>query len=507
VPEKAPLYENEAISGRPLVFVNKIRVIGNTVFSEEEITNITSKYENKKITFDELQTLRQELTLLYINNGYINSGVIIPDQQVVNGVIALRAIEGKLAEIEIKGNKHFRTSYLMRRIEISSQPPLNINSLSDTLQILQQDSRIKRINAELEPGIIPGEAVLKVKMEEEDPYSVTVNFNNNRSPSIGSYRGELLLAHRNLLGIGDVLEAELGLTEGTEDYLFSYSIPVTARETTLSVYFEKSESTVIEEEFEKLDIESLTESYGISLSHPFYKTRTQEFSFSFNVEIRHNETFLLGRPFSFTDIDDNETDLTVLRFSQEWINRSNIHVLAARSNFSLGIDAFNATRSEIGADGEFFVWTGQILWLKKWSDSEMQTVYHTDVQLANDSLLPMEMFPVGGMHTVRGYRENQLVRDNGVVTSFELRIPIFRNKQRKVIVQFAPFVDLGWSWNARGETPDPKSIQSIGAGIRWSIWDNIHFNLYAAHPLREIDNWDHDLQDEGIHFQLSWNMM
>ncbi len=506
MPETTPLEDKTNISSGIRVYVKRLKIIGNTAFSNEELSNITSHYENREITFEELQAVRQELTLLYIDRGYISSGVIIPDQQVVDGIIILKVIEGRLSNINIEGNKYFRSSYIRDRLELSSKPPLNIHVLQQALQILQQDTRIKRINAELGPGIMPGEAVLKVKVEEEDPYNVTLNFSNNQSPSVGSNRGELSLAHKNLFGIGHMLEAEFGLTEGTEDYNFSYSIPVTARDTTVAVHYQESESTVIEEEFEKLDIESKTESYGLTISHPLYKTLDQEFSLALTGEIRRNATFLLGRPFSFTDIADNVSHVTVMRFTQEWINRSNVHILALRSNFSLGIDAFNATISDNVTDGEFFSWIGQVLWLRQWTDDEIQTVFHTDIQLANDSLLPMEKFPVGGMNSVRGYRENQLVRDNGVVSSFELRLPVIRNRQRKVIVQFAPFADFGWSWNARGETPEPKSISSIGAGIRWRIRENIHFNIYAGYPLREIENLDHDLQDEGIHFQLNWQM-
>ena len=38
----------------------------------------------------------------------------------------------------------------------------------------------------------------------------------------------------------------------------------------------------------------------------------------------------------------------------------------------------------------------------------------------------MEQIAVGGMRTVRGYRENQMVRDNALISSLELRIPLLR---------------------------------------------------------------------------------
>lgn len=133
-------------------------------------------------------------------------------------------------------------------------------------------------------------------------------------------------------------------------------------------------------------------------------------------------------------------------------------------------------------------------------------VFRTDIQLADDPLLPMERFSVGGMNSVRGYRENQLVRDNGVVSSLEFRVPVIYNKQREGVVQLAGFVDSGWSWNTKKDTPDPENISSIGAGIRWAVTRKANFIIYAGYPLRKIHETDHDLQDEGIHFQLNWQV-
>jgi hypothetical protein len=51
--------------------------------------------------------------------------------------------------------------------------------------------------------------------------------------------------------------------------------------------------------------------------------------------------------------------VAAFRFSQEWLRRDINRVLAARSQFSLGLDAFNATINDTGTDGQFFAWLGQ----------------------------------------------------------------------------------------------------------------------------------------------------
>ena len=58
-----------------------------------------------------------------------------------------------------------------------------------------------------------------------------------------------------------------------------------------------------------------------------------------------------------------------------------------------------------------------------WRESHL--ILRASTQLASDALLAMEKFVVGGHATVRGYRENQFVRDNGFAASAELRFPLF----------------------------------------------------------------------------------
>jgi len=107
---------------------------------------------------------------------------------------------------------------------------------------------------------------------------------------------------------------------------------------------------------------------------------------------------------------------------------------------------------------------------------------------------------------VRGYRENQLVRDNGIVSSVELRLPIIRSAQRGAVLQLAPFIDLGRSWNQGKDTPEPENISSIGAGLRWAVSQKGHFQAYYGRALRKVSNTGHDLQDEGIHFLFTYQL-
>jgi hemolysin activation/secretion protein len=500
------------------VFVKQIQITGNTVFTEQELQQITHSYENRVITNEELQTLRHQLTRYYIDHGYINSGITLPDQEIKNGLIQLQVIEGELSDLNIVGNDWLKSSYINDRMVQSFDPPLNIKEIQNRLLLLQQDPLIDHVNAELRPGLKPGESRMNLHVTEARPYQMGVVAANNISPSIGGISGNIWLTHRNLTGFGDALFFSYSGAEGLDDFNGSYSIPLTAYDTRLNLYYQNSESDVIETSIERANIHSRSETYGVSLSHPIYKTPEQTLSLTLAFEHRRSKTFINNVPFSFAPgvpeqgDEEGESRISVLRFSQDWLHRSQTQVIAARSTFNLGFDVLGATNNTGDTpDGQFFSWLGQFQWVRRISLLDSQLIFRTDAQLANESLLPLEKFSVGGMHSVRGYRENQLVRDNGAVTSLEWRIPVFRLPIpgiSKTIndgsLQIATFADFGWSENQDLETPNPKTIGSWGLGLRWDPSPMIHSEFYWGLPFRNIkEGTGDDIQDYGIHFKVN----
>jgi hemolysin activation/secretion protein len=94
-----------------------VAVQGNTVFSERELAELTAPLENQDVSFERLQELRHELSRLYVERGYVTSGVVIPDQRVTDGVVVLRAVEGELTQVDVEGNHRLRSSAIERRVE------------------------------------------------------------------------------------------------------------------------------------------------------------------------------------------------------------------------------------------------------------------------------------------------------------------------------------------------------------------------------------------------------
>jgi hemolysin activation/secretion protein len=485
------------------VFVRKFKIEGNTIFSDKELGKVTTSYENREITSSELENLRLKLTRYYTERGYLNSGAFIPDQKVVDGIITIRIVEGVLSKIEIAGNQRLRRYYIETRVDPGKDVPLNVNILQERLQLLQQDRRIERVDAKLRPGTLPGEAELDVDVEEARPVEFWLTVDNGKPPSVGSVQGRMRAVHNDLFGFGDTLVLDYALTEGLDDFFGSYLWPVTASDTTFEFVYRTTDADVVEDPFERLDIKNKTKTFRAALVHPVFRTLNTAFKLGVLLDIRHSKSFLLGERFSLVPASENgEINLTVPRVSQDWVSRSRTQVLAARSLFSLGIDAFDATVNSRAEDGKFFAWLGQFQWARRYLNPEVELLVRTDLQVANDSLPPVEKFAVGGINTVRGYRENQLVRDNGFIGSLELRIPVYRSDFGQHSIQIAPFFDYGRSWNTDRSTPDPDDIYSAGLGLRLTIASQIQALLYWGYAFRDIRNASDDLQDDGIHFRV-----
>lgn len=503
----APAQATEQAGTLPRIRVREIRVIGSTVFDKQTLDAITSPYVGRDVTQEDLAALRQALTLKYVNAGYINSGALLPDQQVVDGVVQYHIVEGHLSGITVAGTEHLNSSYIADRLALGGASPLNVNTLQDRLQVLLQGPFVERINAELSPGERPGEARLNAKVQEGPRSQISATLDNEISPSLGPARAGLRGQYFSPSGRGDIVGWELAAASGYRRASVSYGIPINANDTTLEMFADLSRAKVVEKPLNVLDIQSKSRTIGLRLSHPVLRTAHEQLNLIAGLDVRQSASQLLNTGFAFSPgvEPDGKSRVSVLRFIQDYVRRDNTQVTAARSTFSLGTGAFGATdQGDTVPNGKFLAWLGQFQHARRLGKTDNQLVFRLDVQLTNQPLLPLEQFAVGGMRTVRGFRTNQLVRDQGFASSVEVRMPVMRNTDGTAILQIAPFVDFGGAWYKSQATDAPQRLSSAGVGLRWDPRPGLHAELYWAQTFagRNIINPSQSLQDRGWHLAL-----
>jgi len=486
--------------------VRRFVVEGSTVFSSEELEALTQPYTGHPIGSEDLHAARDAITHYYIDHGYVTSGATIPDQDPRDGVVRIRVEEGRLGAIELHGLETFREFYLRQRLERAGRAPVSVKRLEAQLLRLQQDPRIARIEAVLAPGAQRGESRLIVTLEENPRWAASARFSNGQTPSIGELAGWIGGEVGNLVGWSDVFRAWFQGTEGLLEGEGRYEIPVTPWDTRLGIAYRQSHADVVEDRFDALDIESRTRTARIDLSQPVLWTANRRVDLVLAGEYRESKSSVVGSAFCFqAGVLDCTPSLAILRFEADASWRSAADVVAARSVLSWGIDALGATHSNSDSvpDGQFVAWLGQAQWVHGLPPILLgsQVVTRLDVQLAADPLLSIEQIAVGGSHSVRGYRENQVVRDNGVVGSVEARIPVWREPLGRPQLEVVPFTDVGYAWDVESPTA-AETLVSVGLGLRASPWRWLHGAIYWGVPLVHQDRGDSGLQQYGLYFEV-----
>ncbi len=496
------------------ITVLRYEVEGSTVFTAEELAKVTQPFTGK-VTFTQLQQAANAVQQLYTDRRYLTTGAYLPDGQTLTidgAVVKIQVLEGKLEDIRVTGNQHLRSGYVRSRLGLLTGAPLNHDRLLEAMRLLQQNPLIDRITAELSTGKLPGTNLLEVKVKEANPVSLQLSTDNNRSPSIGTWQRRLQLGHGNLLGFGDGLTLGYSNTQGSNAFDVGYSIPLSPTGTTLSFNFGVTHSNVIENPFTALDIISDSRTYDLTLRQPLFsraqENRTQELAIGLTAARIETETSLLGEGFKLSDGADpidGTTRISALRFFQEYLTRDNQQVFSLRSQFNLGLNAFNSTINESGPDSRFFHWQGSTRWLRRLGE-DFDLIVQGRIQLADRPLPALEQFAIGGIGSVRGYRQDFRLADSGAALSAELQIPLWRSTDRRNQFHITPFLEAGTLWNQDPFTPPAQNtLASTGLGLLWRSprWTaKLEYGIPLIAP--DVKRKD-SLQENGLYFSLRYS--
>jgi hemolysin activation/secretion protein len=497
------------------IVVKKFDVTGSTVFSSSELQKITAPLTNRPIGFNQLLQAANQITELYAKNGYINSGAFIPGNQTfdkIGGTVKIEIIEGSVEDILVTGTQRLNPKYITSRIAIGASKPLKVDRLLESLRLLQLDPLIKSLSTELAAGKEPSTSVVNLKVTENPTWRAGITAGNNRTPSVGELIAQASLSQSNLTGAGDGLVISYGRSEASNIYDINYTLPINPRNGTLKFQYSRSNSRVVENPFDRLDINGTAQDISVSYRQPLLQTTAQEFALGITIANRETNTGYLesvigdrvGYPSPGAD-DNGLTRITAARLFQDYTLRDSQQVFAARSQFSFGVNTLDATVSPSSPNSNFVTWRGQGQYVRALAPNSI-LLLKLEGQIADRPLVALEQIGVGGQDTVRGYRQDLLSGDNGLLASAEVRIPIFTPADSKNVLQIVPFVDFGVISN-QAPNPNPKNdtIASGGIGLRYQSGDNFFAKFDYGVPFTSIDQPKRTGQEQGFHFSAGYS--
>ena len=436
---------------------------------------------------------------------------MIPDQNPGNGIITIRIVEGVLSRIDLHGNNWLRDSYISGRLRRWSTPPLNLNKLQEGLQLLRQNPNVLQINAELKPGNAPGEGLMDVRVVDQQPFRLGIQVDNQRPPSVGAEEISLLVSDLNLTGHSDPLDLRYGIANSGV-HGFEFSGATIWRQLSVALDSFRHHSRLARqparhshrgETFTPLDI-TTSHHYGVVLRQPFYQTANQEAALAIGFDRRLNSAGYWARPFNISPgAVDGGLVVSVLRLSQEWIKRGQNHVLALRSTFNFGLDAFDATDDRIPGD--------QMENLLRWARVSMCSVCSTPKtssscevagQLTDDPLVARSKSAWAAPRACAATAKTNCARPwHRVVCGVSARL-CFRQSRAGIAIS-RRFSMLAGMERSRFTKPDDH-LQRTGLGLLLAPNRHISAQLYWGYRLRHVEEpADRDLQDLGLHFRVN----
>lgn len=178
--------------------VKDYELVGNTLLPPDVTQPILLQHIGPAVSFDEIREARKDIQMAYRDRGFVTVAVNVPQQQLTNGVVKFQVIEGRLAEITVRGNRYFSSNNVMRAL-----PNLRTNELLNSL-VLQQEldranaNRDRQIYPVLSPGFEPATSALELKVKDRLPLHARFELNNNATPNSPELRMNLAAQYNNL---------------------------------------------------------------------------------------------------------------------------------------------------------------------------------------------------------------------------------------------------------------------------------------------------------------------
>ena len=454
--------------------LKRIDFTPSEILKPEELASFAQEFEGKEVSMADLQRLLDQINQRYRESGVVTAQAVLPPQDVVDGIVKIRLVEGRIGKIAIEGAKDTRGDYVTAWIKQAAGGLPDISALENDL-IRFNRTNDAQLAAELKPGKNFGESDVRLKLAEPLPYELSLFVDNLGSYSTGELRSGVQFQRRSLFGVRDGLGLSYSRARGHDGYGLNYSLPVNTWGTRLATAYNSDKTHVVYGPFADLDITGEAESYGADLQHPLYFDSRRYLEGSIGLRSREVLNWISGIPLQETRTDDQHVALSwqSVDDSGYW-NAFLTYVSGRVDNSGAQGKNYHLARGNVRRTQELA--TG---WSLRSSVS---------FQAARTELLPpSEQFMVGGEGSVRGYQMGLYSGDSGHVVSVELHhpVPLGMDDQAKLTGHF--FVDYGVAKPYRPVGSDRGADEIVGAG--WgailSVGKRVTTRVSFGFPLRD----------------------
>jgi hemolysin activation/secretion protein len=197
--------------------VTAYRIEGNTVLPPARF-DVLSNYLGS-VDFPRIREGLGQIQLIYRQLGFATVSVTLPQQKLTNGVVRVKVVEGRLAKINIEGNRWFSSGDVLREL-----PSLGTNILLNTKWFQPELDRAnlnkdRQIYPVISPGEEPGTSDLTLKVKDQLPLHGHIEINDKSTPGTPLLRVDSAIQYGNLWQ----LEHQIGFDYNFSPQQFKYA--------------------------------------------------------------------------------------------------------------------------------------------------------------------------------------------------------------------------------------------------------------------------------------------
>lgn len=478
-----------------LRFVTKsVRIEGSTVYSQQDLANLTGPLTNRQISVADLFRLANAITTKYRADGYILSRAIVPAQRfnAATNVVQIIVVEGYISSYKINGYNSSRiVDYIQR---IMSSRPLKASVL-ERYMLLTNDLPGVHATAVLSP--VPnttGGTLLTLEVTHK-LFDGSLSSDNRGTRYVGPDQlyvggdinipyGEGRLAFRYVTVPPYPRELQYGE--------MSYTQPLGSDGLRLTV-FGDGFGTHPQYGLQLFNTRSFGSSIGASLTYPIIRSRETNLEVHGTFDVDTFATHLFSPPYFPPSSDDN---LRVLRAGLVYdladaYGGTNLVLLEAAQGLPIfGASANGNQRplpSRPGELSDFTKLSGQISRVQdlQWIFPGLAVLVAGTMQVAHGPLPASEQFGLGGPNYGRAYDPSDIVGDNGLAGKVELQYTSLPPEGLRPLLnsyQLYAFYDVGKAYDNIASIGSP-ALASAGFGVRSKIYQYLSTDLEVAKGL------------------------
>lgn len=471
--------------------VGEIRFTPSEILTEAELAELAAPYVGREIAFADLLELVDRINARYRERRIVTARAVIPPQDVSDGVVDIRLVEGRVGDIGVDGNSSTDAAFITRRIGLTPGALVDLPVLEQDLRRFNrtQDAQLR---AELAAGTRFGTSDLRILVEEPPRHLLRLTLDNGGSEGSGLWRSGVQYTNRSLLGFRDELSLGFVRASGQESYSLGYAFPVNASGGRLSVAAYSDEVEIKKGPLRELDITGRSAGFVAALRQPVHLGERSRTDLVIGTKHRETKNWISDVFLQKTRTRDGSVGIEHQAADDHGYWIATYHLSAGRAR---GFEREHYTL------GRAFLRRIQAI-TPNWSLQGSLNYQHS-----SDGPLPSgEQLQLGGEYSVRGYKSGAWSGDRGFIANLELHHPLIAlaaegNRPALRATGFF-FADHGRVTPYRAPSssePRHRHLGSAGWGVRAALGERVDARLTYARAFNRVPGEDgrHEL-----HFML-----